>query len=102
MNFKDLTLENIKDYFQGNYGFFKAKLGLQPKYIQEQVLYRASFCSNECITNDSCKYCGCDRIPKLFVKVSCNKETNLPDLMEETDWNTFKIENNVNLDFQLP
>lgn len=100
VDLKDITVKNIKDYFVGNFEFFKEKLGLQPEYIREQVMFRASQCPKECIISNKCHYCGCDRVPKLFLDYSCNKNKALPNLMGEEEWKNYKtklkIERNEN------
>ena len=103
MNFKDLTPENIKAYFQGNLRLLlDEEFNILAPHLKEQVLYRASICKDTCLINKECEYCGCSTPAKLYVTKSCNKGEKFPDLMDEVNWNTFKIENNVNLDFQLP
>lgn len=100
MELTDLNLENIKNYFKGNFELMKEKLGLQPEYIREQVIFRGSQCPIECVINDKCKFCGCDRVPKLFLDIPCNKNQALPNLMGEEEWKNYKtklkIEKNEN------
>ena len=103
MNLKDITPENIKAYFQGNIRLLlDEQFNTLAPHLKEQVLYRANICKDTCIPKKECQYCGCDLPGKFYVTKSCNKGEKFPDLMDEASWTTFKIENNVNLDFKLP
>lgn len=88
MNFKDITLSNISDFLEGYSKWFIDKY--LPKHEKEQVLYRASQCPPECAKEGKCFYCKCDYPQKLYIKKSCNRDKNLPDLMEEEPWNNYK------------
>lgn len=90
MLLKNIKPEKIRDYLEGNIKLALDKLGLQPEYIQEQIIYRAENCPDECKNTGKCKYCGCDREGKLYVNKSCNKSKQLPDLMGEEDWIKYK------------
>lgn len=96
MKLKDLTTSNIQSFFSGYWGLFLNKLNLQPEHIQEQIIFRAKNCPSECAQTNSCKFCGCDRDGKLFTFQSCNLEKNLPNLMEEKEWNEYKLKNKNN------
>lgn len=90
MQLKNISLEKIRDYLEGNLRLSLSKLGLQPIHIQEQVIYRAENCPEECKQANKCKYCGCDREGKLYVTKSCNRDKQLPDIMDEGSWNLYK------------
>jgi len=88
MQFKDITLNNISNFIEGYSKWFLDTL--LPNYKREQILYRASQCPPECAQNGKCKYCGCDYPQKLYVTKSCNKDKQLPDIMDEGNWNLYK------------
>lgn len=103
MNLKDLTPENIKAYLQGNIRLLlDEKFNTLAPHLKEQVAYRAFMCKDSCMLEGVCQTCGCELPGKLYVTRSCNKGEKFPDLMDEEDWNNFKIENKVNEILTLP
>lgn len=91
---KKVTLKNVSAFIEGNTKQVLAGMGLQPKHVEEQILYRASLCSS-CITAGKCEKCGCSVPGKLYVAKSCNPE-KFPDLMGKTAWEEFKKRNLLN------
>lgn len=71
------------------------KLGLQPEHIQEQVLWRAFLCKDDCAKTGKCKDCGCSVPGKWYVTQSCNKGTRFPNLMNLAQWEIYKKENKI-------
>lgn len=87
---KKITLNNIKQYLEGNTQLMLDGLGLKPEYFREQIAYRMLQCP-DCISNKSCKYCGCDVPGKFYVEESCNNGKRFPDIMNEKEWREYKI-----------
>lgn len=90
-----ITLNNIKQYIEGNTQMFLDNLGMKPDWYQEQIAYRMLQCKDDCRINKRCTYCGCDYPGKLYVEESCNKGERFPDLMNKRDWEKFKKDNNI-------
>lgn len=91
------NLKNIKSFIEGNFNYYYNKVvGLEP-HIQEQVLYRLSLCSKDCLVNDSCAYCECPPKKKVFVMLSCNEGERFPDIMKESEWEEYKKNNNISI-----
>lgn len=97
MNIRDIfNQKNIKNYIEGNFKYFQNKLtNGRPRHEIEQVVWRLSKCENDCLINNKCIYCGCPPKKKAFIKESCNDGERFPDLMNEEDWNKYKLENNI-------
>lgn len=96
MKIKDIfSIKNINSFIEGNYNYFKHKLGNQPGYIEEQVLWRLKQCQDDCVPKGKCIECGCPTHKKVFVTSSCNNGKRFPDLMGEKEWTKFKKENNI-------
>ena len=57
MKLKDITIQNIKSFMQGNSRLLGSKFGVVDKHIQEQVAYRATLCTY-CMSQGKCHYCG--------------------------------------------
>ncbi len=91
-----ITIDNIKQYIEGNSKMFLNKLGFQAEHLQEQISYRMLQCKDDCIINKKCKYCGCEVPGKLYVNKSCNNGERFPDLMSAKEWEEFKKQNNIN------
>jgi hypothetical protein len=83
-----VTVKNVSAFLEGNTKQILAGMGLQPKHIEEQVMYRASVCS-DCMIVGKCKMCGCSLPGKLHVAKSCNPD-RFPDLMSSKEWEEFK------------
>lgn len=100
----EITLNNIKQFFQGNTRMFADKIGkslgskflrLSP-YLQEQIQYRASKCQ-DCFQKGQCVGCGCSVPGKWFADEAC-KEKRWPDLMlKKEDWEAYKKQNNIEI-----
>lgn len=91
-----ITINNIKQFIEGNTNLlYDAVIG-KPKYYQEQIVYRASKCS-DCLEDGKCVYCGCDLPGKHYVKKSCNNGERFPDLMDEKEWEEFKEKNKIEI-----
>ncbi len=70
------------------------------KFEIEQIAYRMYLCSN-CIENKKCENCGCQPLDVLGDRYSCN-EKKFPNLLNLKEWNSFKINNNINnIDYEL-
>lgn len=91
-----ITINNIKQYIEGNSKMFLNKLGFQAEHLQEQVSYRMLQCKNDCVITKECKYCGCDVPGKMYVSKSCNNRDRFPDLMSKLEWEDFKTNNKIN------
>jgi hypothetical protein len=85
---KNVTFKNVSAFVEGNTKQILADMGLQPKHIEEQIMYRASLCSS-CINAGKCEVCGCKVPGKLYVAKSCNPD-KFPDLMDNNKWEEFK------------
>jgi hypothetical protein len=94
---KKITLKNVKSFIRGHYNLYLDKLGMYPKHKQEQILYRISLCS-DCVSNEGCKYCGCAPNKKVYDNKSCNDGERFPDMLNEVEWNKFKIDNKITVD----
>lgn len=92
---KKVTLANIKSFLEGYKNMFLLKLGTKPDWFKEQVAYRMSVCSNDCMIKRECKYCGCDVPAKMLVEKSCNNGERFPDIMNEQDWIKYKEDNGI-------
>ena len=85
---KEINVENIRSFLEGNYKYYKKIFVRQPDHIQEQLAYRLSKCG-DCVKAKACVGCGCPPIKKHFVSQSCNPD-RFPDLMEAPEWEKFK------------
>jgi hypothetical protein len=92
-----ITPKKVLQFIEGNLKMLGDELGMLPKHQQEQVLYRSQICKSDCIRLGYCIYCGCDIPGKLYVKESCNSGDRFPDLMNLSDWEKFKSENNIEI-----
>lgn len=91
---KKITLNNIKQYIEGNINSLRLQLGNLPSHIEEQISYRRLICANDCMIQRKCIKCGCEFYGKTAVTKSCNPD-RFPDLMEEQDWIKFKEQNGI-------
>lgn len=92
---KQITLNNIKQYIQGNKNLMLAQAGLKPEWYLEQIAYRMLKCQ-DCLSNSKCSICGCSVPGKLYVNTSCNNGLRFPDITNEKDWIEYKKLNNIN------
>jgi hypothetical protein len=92
-----ITLKNVKSFIRGHYNLYLDKLGMYPRHKQEQILYRISLCS-DCVSNEGCKYCGCAPNKKVYDDKSCNDGERFPDMLNEVEWDKFKIDNKITVD----
>lgn len=90
-------LNKMKQYVEGNFNMIQDHLIGKPQYYKEQIAYRASKCK-DCYKIGRCKECGCNLPGKHYVEQSCNDGKRFPDLMNESDWEKYKEENNINID----
>lgn len=93
-----MTLNNIKDFVQGYYNYFRNYLDDEslPKHVREQALYRAMLCVG-CLNNGKCTECKC-ATPAMFF--SPGKEDSLGrwgKMIDVEEWEKFKSENNIEL-----
>lgn len=109
-----ISLSNINAFFEGNYRHFKDALGFEffsnPDHIKEQVAWRAILCYESCYLEGyyvkakgrkipkSCSHCGCSLPGKWYSERSCGSE-KYPDMMNEKDWEDYKKEKNIKIDF---
>jgi hypothetical protein len=91
-----ITPNKIYQFIQGNLKMLGDKLNMLPEHEKEQVLIRASICT-DCMEKKKCKYCGCSVPGKLYVKQSCNKGERFPDMMDAKAWEQYKIDNNIEI-----
>ena len=87
--------KNISQFFEGNLRMLGDRLKLLPKHEEEQVIYRAYVCKDDCMEYGYCVNCGCSVPGKLYVKKSCNGGSRFPDLMSKEEWSNFKVENKI-------
>lgn len=87
---EQLTLKNVKSFFEAHARIVYDKFIGLPVYMQEQVAYRHDLCKDDCFLTNKCKYCGCDADAKAFGNDSCNNGERFPDMMNEEEWNEFK------------
>lgn len=93
MTIKGRPIKDVWHYIVGNYrykiyysGF---KTWLLRDHIREQIDFRLGYVPDECWSTGSCKECGC-QVPHLQM---CHKSCDAncyPELMNSTDWHTFK------------
>lgn len=95
-----VTFKDILSYIEGNTNYLLDKFDLYPKYKQEQVIWRAMICKEDCFKQGKCEYCGCPPHKKVFVDRSCNNTDRFPDMMGEEEWYKYKEDNNIQLDEQ--
>lgn len=92
-----ITPKKVLQFIEGNLKMLGDELGMLPKHQQEQMLYRSQICESDCMKLGYCIYCGCDVPGKMYVKESCNGGDRFPDLMNLSDWENFKSENNIEI-----
>lgn len=84
-----ITKENIVGFLQGNARklFFDIP-GIIPSHIKEQICYRVTIMSEDCIKNKECP-CGCAVPAKQYEDRPCENNC-YPPLMTEEQWEKFK------------
>jgi hypothetical protein len=92
---KDITPQNVFNFFEGNLTKLMSGLGLSTKCIEEQVQYRLTVCKDDCVKIGSCKKCGCSLPGRAYTSQTCNAD-RFPDFMNNDEWTNFKISNNLN------
>ena len=92
-----ITLKNIGQFIEGNWNLLYDRYHGQPKYIKEQLAYRASKCQ-DCFALGRCIKCGCDLPGKHYVGKSCNNGERFPDLMDEKHWEVYKVEHGIEIE----
>lgn len=85
--FKDNS--SIKEFFDA------------PKHVKEQFIWRLEMMKlskqgQECLAKGVC-LCGCD-VPDLQLANDACEGNCYPEMMDEKQWNTFKIKNHFNVD----
>lgn len=91
---KKINLQNINNFLTGNTRQILDNYGVLAPHLQEQVKYRLTLCQDDCVKQGACKNCGCTLPGRAFATPSCEPK-RFPDLMNEEDWNKFKIDNNI-------
>lgn len=92
---KDITPQNIFNFFEGNITKLMSNLGMSAKCIDEQVQYRLLICKDDCVKVGACKKCGCKLPGRAYTSQTCNSD-RFPDFMNNDEWTNFKITNNLN------
>lgn len=89
---------NIKSYIQGNLReklFYSKHFNwLLRVHIFEQINYRLFVMNKECFSNGECIHCGCATPALQMADKSCGGVC-YPIMMDETDWEIYKAENNI-------
>lgn len=96
LNLNQINLSNIKGFIQGNFRQMLDTFGGLPEHIEEQAIWRLNQVkekSPECYINDKCSHCGCQVSAKIFEDRGCSANKCYPPLMNEEEWNLFKIKN---------
>lgn len=92
LGIKDLTLSNIKGFFQGNFRLFLKNSNISlPLHILEQSEWRLQQVENkspQCLKEGSCVHCGCEIYGKVMEDRGC--ETCYPPMLNETDWKNYE------------
>lgn len=92
---KKITLKKIKEYIEGNTQMMLDQMGIKPNWYKEQIAYRMLKCKDDCMIEKKCIYCDCDVPGKLYVNVSCNNGERFPNIMDEENWNEYKLKNGI-------
>lgn len=94
----EINWTNIKSYIQGHVRkkLFYSKYfnWLLPLHIFEQINYRLFVMNKECFSNGECMHCGCATPALQMADKSCGGVC-YPVMMDETDWEIYKMENNI-------
>ena len=94
-HFRDLTLENIKRYFQGStrYLFLESL----EEHIKDQFFYRVTVTPQDCIEK-GCPGCGCTFPERQLTDDPCIKNC-YPWFLEKKDWENYCVANQINITF---
>jgi hypothetical protein len=92
-----ITPTKIYQFIEGNLKLLGDQLNLLPNHEKEQVLYRSEICKNDCVKFEYCIMCGCNLPGKFYVSKSCNNGTRFPDLMNKSEWEKYKLDNNIKI-----
>lgn len=90
MKKKKVTLQNVKSFLQGNSREILNRFDLLSDLRKEQADYRALICKDSCATE--CENCGCSVPGIWFIDRSCNYGKKFPDMMDNKEWEEFKLE----------
>jgi len=94
MKIGDITIPHIKEYIEGNMRLLYSSFIMLDESLQEQIIYR-KLCCPDCTTEGRCQKCGCSLPGKWYATKSCNDGERFPDLMNEKEWEKFKLKNNI-------
>lgn len=98
-------IKNIRNYIDGNLNFIKFSNDIDVKtHILEQAFYRLYLCQ-DCYLNKSCTECGCSTPEMFFAPKKEDAKGKWGVMLEDTEWQLFKIENNIDinkLEIELP
>lgn len=95
---KNFTLKNIKGFIQGHYRTLLKEIypDALPTHIEEQFIYRCEV-AKECLELGECKHCGCSTPEKFLSDGACeNDPPCYPPMMNEKDWELFKLNKHDN------
>lgn len=93
---KNITINNIKSFIEGNIKFYKDKILSSPEHLKEQRYYRMWKCKDTCLKIGLCQNCGCPVNKKIYTNEACSDK--FPNLMAANDWNEFKKINNIDIE----
>lgn len=95
MKLSQINPKNIKGFIQAKHREVLDSFGELPKYIKEQSQWRLNqvrIKSPKCYEEDKCVHCGCQVSSKVLEQRACsNNGFCYPEMMNEADWNLFKI-----------
>lgn len=83
-----ITFSNIIQFIIGRYRYklYYSKFNfLIRNHIKEQIDWRIEIMDDECLTNGSCKLCGCDTTALQMANKACNKPC-YPKMMNKSAW----------------
>ena len=90
-----INLKNAKNFIEGYARVALDGIGILEEHIMEQVAYRMSICDETCGKQGQCKSCGCKYPERLYSSSSCNNGELFPDMMDNQQWQQFKIDNDI-------
>ena len=93
-----ITLKQVKSFIEGNWNYYKNRLVGAPTHLVEQTVYRLYVCKDDCLVKNACKYCSCPPARKSWINESCNNGERFPNKMDATSWETFKKDNNIDIE----
>lgn len=93
MEKSNITFKNVRAWFEGKYRYklyYSATWGwLMRTHIRQQIAWRISIMDGECLSQGSCKLCGCQTTALQMAKKACDKPC-YPKLMNERAWKTMQ------------